>query len=228
MAGASRVVSRRASLKGALLAALLVVMVNLPLAQVSYTSWRIERSGTDVTAKVTGTALLPPRDDPSYVLAFELPDEVTEDPAGKRWTAEVDRATYDRAVADGEVTVRVLLDRPAAHTVEGQVTGRTGLIVTLIADLILLLLILFLRRFRGRLRPRLEAVALTDLEPCEPGVALEKLEGGDYLIRGEVTALEDGQVEIALGDRMVRVLLDGHRSTVAHGQPGQVRGRLIG
>ena len=216
--------SRRTSLKGTLLVVLLVVMVNLPLVQVSYTSWRIERSGVDVTATVTGTALLPPRDDPSYVLAFELPEEVDADTT--RWTAEVDRATYDRAVADRTVTVRVLPDRPAAHTVEGEVTSRTGLVVTLVADLLLLLLLLVLRRFRGRLRPRLEAVALADLEPCAPGVALEKLAGGDYLIRGEVAAYEDGEVEIALGDRMVRVLLDGHRNRVAAGETGQVRGRL--
>lgn len=219
--------SRRTGLKGSLLVALLLVMVNLPLVQVSYTSWRVERSGIDVTAEVTGTALLPPRDDPSYVLAYELPDEVTEDPEVTRWTAEVDRATYDRAVADGTVSVRVLPDRPAAHTVEGEVTSRAGLVITLIADLLLLLLLLLLRRFRGRLRPRLEAVAVTDLEPCEPGAALEKLAGGNHLIRGEVTALKDGAVEIALGDRMVRVLLDGHRNQVEPGQHGQVRGRLI-
>ena len=222
--------SRRTSIKGSLLVVLLVVMVNLPMVQVGYTSWRIERSGTDVTAEVTGTALLPPRDDPSYVLSFELPDEMAgnTDSEAPDPTAEVDRATYDRAVADGTVTVRFLPDRPAAYAVEGEVTSRTGLVVTLVADLVLLLLLLFLRRFRGRLRPRLEAVALEDLEPCDPGVALEKLAGGDYLIRGEVTALSDGEVEIALGDRMVRVLLDEHSNAVASGQTGQVRGRLIG
>ena len=59
-------------------------------------------------------------------------------------------------------------------------------------------------------------------------MALEKQEGDLYLIRGEVTAVEEEEIVLDLGERSVRVLLDGHLNPVADRQPAQVRGRLIG
>ena len=72
------------------------------------------------------------------------------------------------------------------------------------------------------------AVAVGDVEGCPPGVALEKMEGDLYLIRGEVTAVEEDEIVLDLGERSVRVLLDGHLNPVADRQPAQVQGRLIG
>ena len=87
--------------------------------------------------------------------------------------------------------MRVLPGQPEAHRVDGQVTHRAGLFVTGAADLALLVVLLLAWRFRGRLRPQLRAVAVGDVEGCAPGVALEKMEGDLYLIRGEVTAIEE-------------------------------------
>jgi hypothetical protein len=55
-------------------------------------------------------------------------------------------------------------------------------------------------------------------------VALEKTEGDLYLIRGEVTDVEEDEIVLDLGERSVRVLLDGHLNPVADRQPAQVRG----
>lgn len=216
----------RPSPKALLLVLLLVVVINLPLVHSSITTWRVERSGTDVTVRVTNGRVLPPQDDPEYFLEFVYPEDIDADQ--RFWTAEVDRSTYERAIAAKEVGVRVLAGQPAAYTVDGQVTHRLGLVVTLLADGALLIMLLLLRRFRAKLRPRLEAVAMGDVERCKPGAALEKIEEGLYLISGEVAAIEDDEIVLDLGDRRVRVLLDGHHNPVGYQQPARVRARLVG
>ena len=212
--------------KAVLLVVLVVVLINLPVASGAWTRWQVDRSGRDVTARMTDHAVRPPADQPVYLVAFVFDDDV--DPGRRTWVAEVDRATYDAAVASGDIGVRVLPGQPEAHRVDGQVANRTGLFVTGAADLALLLVLLLAWRFRGRLRPQLVAVAVGDVESCPPGVALEKTEGDLYLIRGEVTDIEEDEIVLVLGERSVRVLLDGHLNPVADRQPGQVRGRLIG
>jgi hypothetical protein len=131
-------------------------------------------------------------------------------------------------VAEDRLGVRVLPGRPAAFRADGQVTHRFGLVLTGLADLVLLGLVLLARRFRGRLRPPLRAVAIGDVESCSPGVTLERVEGDLYLIRGEVSAVEDDEIVLDLGERFVRVLLDGHHKPVGHQESAQVQGRLIG
>lgn len=217
---------RKFSVKAVLLVLLLVVMINLPLVHSSYTAWRVDRSGTDVAAQVTGHGVLPPRDDPEYYLSFTFPQDI--DPDQTQWTAEVDRATYDRAVEEETVAARVLPDRPAAYSVEGQVTHRLGLVITAFADLALLVMLLLLWRFRGRLRPQLEAVAIGDVERCAPGSALDKVVGNVYVIRGEVSLIGDDELMLDLGDRSVHVALDGHHNPVGYQQPAEVHARLIG
>jgi hypothetical protein len=212
--------------KALLLVLLLVVVINLPVGHSRFTSWRVARSGVDVTATVTADRVLPPKDDPEYFLEFVYSRDI--DPDQRPWTAEVDRPTYERAVADDAVGVRVLPGHPAAYTVDGQVTHRLGLVVTLVADVALLLMLLLLWRFRTRLRPRLEAIALADVERCKPGASLEKLEEGVYLISGEVSGIADDEILLELGDRQVRIVLDGHANPVGYQQPARVRARLIG
>jgi hypothetical protein len=221
-------VKTRVRLKALLLVVLLVVVINLPLVHSRVTSWRVERSGAHVTATVTANRVLGPKDDPEYFVEFVYPGDDPEDPDTPRWTAEVDRSTYERAVADRAIGVKVLPDRPAAYTADGQVTHRLGLVITLVADAALLLMLLLFRRFGGRLRPRLEAVAMGDVERCKPGSALEKTDDGLYLISGEVSGIKDDEIILDLGDRQVRVLLDGHANPVGYQQPARVRARLVG
>lgn len=213
-------------IKAALLVVLVVLLVNLPVAHSSWRTWQIKRSGTDVTARVFDSRVVTPQSDPEYHLWFRLPERI--DPAREERSSQVDRATYQRAKEDGTLTVRVLPDQPAAHRVEGAITHRTGLVVTLVLDGVLLGLGLLLWRGRGRLRPELRGVAVGDVERCEPGSALDRVTGDLYLIRGAVSAIEGDEVVLDLGDRSVRILLDGHPNPVGYRQPAQVQARLIG
>jgi hypothetical protein len=217
---------RRPRPKAVLLVLLLVTMINLPIVHSTWTRWKVERSGTDVTAPVVGHDVLGSADDPEYYVSFRLSREI--DPDQHAWPVQLDKASYDEAVASRTLDVRVLPDQPSAYSVDGQVTGRLGLVITLLADLALLVMVALAWRFRGSLRPQLRAVATGDVERCKPGSALDKLEGDLYLIRGEVSAIEADEIVLDLGDRSVVVALDGHHNPIGHQQPAQVRGRLIG
>jgi hypothetical protein len=200
---------------------LAAVLVNLPLLHATWTDQRVDRSGVDVTATVTDHRTVGGQ----HLLTFTFPDDI--DPDGRSWTADVDDATYDRAVDAGEIEVRVVEDDPAAYRADGQVGSTAVLVVTLIADAVLLLVVLLLWRYGGRRRPQLQAIAVEDVERCPPGVALDRIEGETFLVRGEVAEVADDRVVIELGDRSVLVLLDGHRNPVGHQQAAQVRARLV-
>lgn len=209
-----------------LLVVVMVLFINLPLAHSTWTRWRVERSGAEVTAEVVDDRVLGSDDDPQYWVLFRFPERV--DPERSTWSAEVDRLTYETAVAAGEIDARVLEDQPAAYQVEGQVRHWFGLVTTLVADLALLAVVGLAWRY-GR-RTAVEAVrisAVSDLEACPPGAVLEQVEGSLYLVRGEVSSVTDEEVVLHLGDREVVVVLDGHRNPVGLRQPAQVRGRLI-
>ena len=205
------------------LVALLAFLVNLPLLHSTWVDRRVESSGTDVTAAVVHDRVVPGEE---YWVSFTFPEEV--DPDQRTWDAQVDEEAYDDAVASGEIRVRVLTDDPSAYRAEGAVTSRVPLVVTLVADLLLLVVVLLLVRYGGRTRARasLQAVALGDVERCAPGPLLERIGGEDYLVRGEVQDIADGELVLDLGNRTVRVLLDGHANPVGYQQPAQVRARL--
>lgn len=200
---------------------LAVVLVNLPLLHSTWTDQRVERSGIDVQATVVDHRTVGGQ----HLLSFTFPESV--DPDQRSWQADVDTTTYDRAVASGELGVRVLSDEPAAYRADGQVTSNSLLVMTLLADVVLILAVLLLWRLGGRRRPQLRAIAVADVERCAPGSALDRIEGETFLIRGEVSAIEPGQVVLELGDRSVLVYLDGHLNAVGHQQPAQVRARLV-
>lgn len=205
---------------------LLVAFINLPVLHSTWTQWRVDRAGTDVTATVVGHDVLTPEEDPAYWLGFRFPEEIDEDQL--KWAAEVDKATYDEAVASGGIGVRVLEGRPAAYEVDGQVRHWTGLVITLLADAVLLLIVLLAWRLGGRTRPLpLRVAAIGDVERCPPGAVLEQIEGSLYLVRGEVAEVADDEIVLDLGDQDVVVVLDGHRNPVGHQQPAQVRARLL-
>ncbi|GEP39321.1 hypothetical protein NPS01_29840 [Nocardioides psychrotolerans] len=215
--------SRRQAL---LLLALLFVLVNLPLAHSTWTKSRVERSGVDVTAVVTDTREVTSDDETGYLVEFRFPTDV--DPAQTLWTARIDAPTHDEAVETEQLAVRVLPDQPSAYVVQGQVSGRIGLWITVAADLFLLVMALLLARFRGRTAPALALVATEDLVRCKPGATLERLDGLTYVVEGEVLEISDDLVVLDLGDRLVRVHLDGHANPAGHQQPVRATGRMIG
>ncbi|MDP3894787.1 hypothetical protein [Nocardioides sp.] len=208
-----------------LLIAVVAVMVNLPLVHSTWTAWRVDGSGVEVVASVTDTREV---GDDAYLVEFLLPRDT--DPEERLWTAEVDEATYDDAVATDQVDVRVLPDRPAAHRVDGEVTSRLPLVVTVLADVLMLLALVLVWRYGGRGlgRPELVLRATGDVERCRPGAVLERLEDGRYVVAGEVCAVEADEVVLDLGDRRVRVQLLGHGNRVGYQQPARVSGHLVG
>ena len=216
----------RSRRKALLLLALVFVVVNLPLVHSTWTRSRVERSGIDVVATVTGTRAVTSGEETGYLVEFRLPEDI--DPDQQPWTARIDAATHEQAVETEQIAVRVLRDQPSAYVVQGQVTGRLGLWITLGANLLLVVMALLLARFRGAMAPTLELVATEDLVRCKPGPVLERLDGLTYAVAGEVLEIGPGVVVLDVGDRRVRVHLDGHANPAGHQQPVRVVGRMVG
>lgn len=211
---------RRGRRRSALLLLLLAVVVNLPLVHSAWTDLRLDRSGTEVTAEVTGHRV----SGDQHWVSFTFPERI--DPQHRTWRAEVEGSTYDDAVESGSLRVRVLEDDPAAYQVHGQAGSRLPLVATLIADAVLVLMAVLMLRYGGRTRARLTAVALEDVRRCAPETRLERLVAEDYLIRGEVVEVADDRVVLDVGNRTVEVLLGRHHNRVGHQQPAEVRARL--
>ena len=209
-----------------LLVVVLLAFINLPYLHSAWTSWRVDRSGLEVTAEVVRSRIIDREGDPKYFLEIRFPRAVDE--ARQLWPAGVDRATYEEAREQRTVQARVLADNPAAYEVEGQVTSRLGLVITVVADLILAGILLLAWRFGGRSRPwPIRIAAIGDVERCPPGGSIEQVEGDLYVVRGEVTGIDDDEIVIDAGERDVLVILDGHRNPVGYQQPALVRGRLV-
>lgn len=206
----------------------LVVVINLPLVGSTIQGWQVESSGKQVLASLTKYETLGSEDDPQYWLAFRFDESI--DPAQQTWIAQVDRTHYERAQSTRQVEVRVLPDHPSAYRAAGQVHGKVGLVITLLADLALLGFVLLSRRYgRDRRKPDvLRVAAIEDVTggPAEPVV--EQIEGDLYLVRGEVVQHDEHEVWIDAGRDVVIVILDGHANPVGYQQPAQVRGRLVG
>ncbi len=207
-----------------ILLAAVIALVNLPMVHSTWTRSSVERNGVELLAEVTDQQNLGTADEPSWWLSYQLPSTV--DPEQRTWSAEVDAATYERAVDDDAVEVRVIEGKPATAIVAGEVRSSAGLIGTIGADAVLLVMVFLLWRFRGRGRREVETVeALEDVALARPGVSWEDLGDGTVRVTGEVLERDDHEVVLDLGDRLVRVVLDGHANPIGYQQLAQVRVR---
>jgi hypothetical protein len=68
---------------------------------------------------------------------------------------------------------------------------------------------------------------MEDVQRCPPGTAFDRVGGETFLVRGEVLEVAGDSLVIDLGNRSIRVLLDGHVNPVGHQQPAQVLARLV-
>jgi hypothetical protein len=210
----------RGGLKNVLLVGLVVVMINLPFVHSTWQNHRIDRDGVDLAATVTDHHT----SDGTWVLTFAVDDGA--DQPGFDGTVRVDRATYDDAVATGQVQVRVLPGSATVWRVEGESRSGIGLLITIVADGFLLIMVLLLLRFGSRLRQEMVLVATEDLERCPPGSMLDHLDGLRFVVCGEVETIEDDAVVLDLGDRHVRVILDGHHNPAGYQQPVRATGTM--
>lgn len=198
------------------------LVVNFPAAYGAYVRWQVDRSGVPVVAEVTETRAV----GEEFLVEFTVPAE------GRREVFEgavtqVDEATYDDARLTKRLDVRVLPDNGGAFTVAGQVPNRVGLVITLLVDLFLVAVVLLMWRFRAVMRVELVLRATEDLERCPPGSRLDRLEGLRYLVSGDLVEIADDEVVLDLGDRRVRVLLDGHECPAGHQQPVSAVGYMV-
>ena len=107
-------------------------------------------------------------------------------------------------------------------------TSRLGLFITLLADLFLVAMIVLMMRFRPRscasswccARPRTWSGARR--ARCWTRIA-----GQRYIVTGDVVEIEDDEMVLDLGDRRVRVLLDGHPNPAGYQQPVRATGYMI-
>ncbi|QIG45255.1 hypothetical protein G5V58_23085 [Nocardioides anomalus] len=201
-----------------LLVLLVVVMVNLPFVHSRWQEHRLDQDGVDVTADVTDHA------EDGRFLTFAVPARGDQPAFGG--TVPVEESAYDDAVARGTTTVRVLPGSTTVWEVAGEARGGVGLVITVVADVFLLVLVLLLLRFGSRLRQDMVLVATEDLERCPPGSVLDQVDGLRFVVCGEVETIEDDAVVLDLGDRRVRVLLDGHHNPAGHQQPVRATGTL--
>ncbi|WP_133176471.1 hypothetical protein [Nocardioides currus] len=217
----------RVSRSSWLLIGVLVLLVNLPIVYSSFTRASVVRSGEDVVAPVTETRNLGTEAEPRWWLSYRLPRDI--DPDGRSWSAEVDAATYDDAERDDTVAVRVIAGKPASAIVDGEVrrsTYRTG---TIIADVVIFAILLLLWRVRFRHRREVETVeALEDVEPGRMHALWQDLGDGTVRVSGEVLEHDEHEVVLDLGERLVRVVLDGHTNPVGRRERAEVRVRPPG
>jgi hypothetical protein len=204
------------------LVAFIAFTINFPLLHSTYLRWQVERSGVDVVAEVTETREV----DGDLLVVFTVPGDGRREPF-ENAVAEVDAATYDKVTQTDQLDVRVLPDDGGAFIVEGQVTSRLGLVITLLADAFLVAMTVLMLRFRAVMRVELVLRATEDLERCAPGSRLDRITGLRYVVSGEVAELGDDEVVLDLGDRRVRVLLDGHANPAGYQQPVQAVGYMV-
>ena len=203
------------------LIAFIAFVINFPLLHSTYLRWQIERSGVDVVAEVTETREV----DGDLLVVFTVPGDGRREEV-ENAVAEVDEATYEEAEETLQLDVRVLPDNGGAFIVEGQVTSRAGLFITLLADLFLVAMVV-LMRFRAVMRVELVLRATGDLERCPPGSQLEKISGMRYVVTGDVVEVGDDEVVLDLGDRRVRVLLDGYANPAGYEQSVRAVGYMV-
>jgi hypothetical protein len=201
----------------------MLVVLTFPLVTSLVSRAQIERSGVDVTATVLQTT----RNGDAYLVAFRLPEEI--DPDQDVYSAEVDRATYEKAADTKEIGVRVLEDRPGAHRVEGEIRSRAPYVMVAVADAIVLVVGLWWVR-HGRRRPTVRIRANSPLEPADPDGAgsLARQPDDAYEAVGTVLSADDAEVVLDLGERRVIVTLAGYANPVPVGSPARARGPVIG
>lgn len=124
-----------------------VFLVNLPFVNMVRTDREIDRSGKDVAATVIDARQV----GGNYLLDYRLPRSV--DSEQHRYSARVDRATYERARESDALRVRVVPGKPALNRPSGAASSNLFTVIAVFGDVVLLAVGLVAYR-RWRLRSR--------------------------------------------------------------------------
>ena len=210
-----------------LLVLLLLVVVNIPPVHAAWTDHRLDGDGvTETVPAVTDGG-----DGDATVVEVSLPTAVAEELGGAQGLLTQPTAlepdAYADAAATGQVEVTYLPEDPGTYRVEGA-SGGLALATVLLANAALLLVVGLFLLVRGRTRPELRMVATADVRRVPPGALLERVNGNDYVVRGDIEELADDELVLQVADRRVRVLLDGHANPASYQQSVEVRGTMIG
>lgn len=217
--------SRLAASRGAaiLIALALMVLITLPAAWSAWSAWRLDKVGVATSAEVTDTHAVPQDDPDRFFVRYALPEQA--DPRRGAYIARVEEAAWEAARDSGQIDATYLAGKPGVNRVEGQVTSRMGLWLTLMADLALVGLLVLAMKFRPAREKPLILLATADVVRARPGFEVRE-EGDEYVVCGEVMLIEAGQIVLHVGEgREVRVVLGEYRNPVGYQQPAEVRGR---
>lgn len=130
MPGARRTVSLTGVTRVAVLL-IAVFLVNLPFVHETLTDREVARSGQEVSATVLDSRAAGDR----WFVDYRLPESV--DDAGTRFSARVDRGTYERARSSREILVLVVPGKPSANRPAGRIGSPLFAAVAGVADLML-------------------------------------------------------------------------------------------
>lgn len=137
-----------------LLLLVLVVLVNLPAVNEGWTKHQVETRGHDVAAIVLDARELHGR----YLVDYRLPE--AEDPEQTKFSASVNRITYEYARSTDRLGVRMLSGKPGSNRPDGLVESSLFRVIAIAGDVVLAVIALiawYRRRHPGDMpdpRPR--------------------------------------------------------------------------
>jgi hypothetical protein len=108
------------------------VLVNLPWAHETWVDHRIDSAGRGVRATLVAHRDVGDR----HFVSYRLPADL--DPGKRTFSARLDRAHYDAAVAADSVRVRVVPSHPTYNRPVGEVGGDVFLVAAVVGDVVLL------------------------------------------------------------------------------------------
>lgn len=115
----------------ALLVLVMVVLVNLPAVNEGWTKHQVETRGHEVAAIVIDAREVNDR----YLVDYRLPE--SEDPKQTKFSASVNRVTFEYAQSSDRVGVRMLTGKPGSNRPDGLVESSLFTVIAIAGDSVL-------------------------------------------------------------------------------------------
>jgi len=115
----------------ALLVLVMVVLVNLPAVNEGWTKHQVETRGHEVAAIVIDARKVNDR----YLVDYRLPE--SEDPKQTKFSASVNRVTFEYAQSSDRLGVRMLAGKPGSNRPDGLVESSLFTVIAIAGDSVL-------------------------------------------------------------------------------------------